>query len=355
MQIILHKLILLGCSVGLAAYAEINMHLIVLLLCSICFAALGYFFEHRVLRSCIFFAFCIAGQFYLPILFFLPAVFYDICYYPVFPISLAGIISILIQSQAAPWHMAIVMLLAFIAFLLCDKEIKYVKLQASFRNLQDTEKEMQLRLNHQNKVLLEKYNTDMHLATMSERSRIAGEIHDNVGHLLTSSILQIGALLACNPPQTEALNTLQGTLSSGMDSIRSSIHDLHDRASNLYDETMAITSTFVKCDCHLEYDIDIAPVRQIHNCFLFTLKEALSNINKHSNATAVQITLREHPAFYQLIIADNGNVKKHALTNPHGIGIQTMKERVDALRGNIHVSTDSGFQIFISVSKELAL
>ena len=41
-------------------------------------------------------------------------------------------------------------------------------------------------------------------------------------------------------------------------------------------------------------------------CFISITKEAFANIMKHSNATKVQLILREHPGLYQLCIEDNG-------------------------------------------------
>jgi signal transduction histidine kinase len=43
---------------------------------------------------------------------------------------------------------------------------------------------------------MEKQDYEIYLATLRERNRIAREIHDNVGHMLSRSILQIGALKA---------------------------------------------------------------------------------------------------------------------------------------------------------------
>lgn len=44
-------------------------------------------------------------------------------------------------------------------------------------------------MNHQ---LIEKQNAQIYNATLKERNRIAREIHDNVGHMVTRSILQVG-------------------------------------------------------------------------------------------------------------------------------------------------------------------
>ena len=61
--------------------------------------------------------------------------------------------------------------------------------------------------------------------------------------------------------------------------------------------------------------------------------------------------LREHPGFYQLLIEDNGTQIRE---NKHvGIGLTNMRQRVEALGGNIHFRTDAGFAIIVSIRKEM--
>jgi|LSQX01.2.fsa_nt_gb signal transduction histidine kinase len=71
---------------------------------------------------------------------------------------------------------------------------------------------------------------------------------------------------------------------------------------------------------------------------------------KHSDATRASVVLREHPAFYQLIIKDNGRVKN--FDPDRGMGLKNMADRVHALQGIINITTEDGFAIFISVPKE---
>ena len=82
------------------------------------------------------------------------------------------------------------------------------------------------------------------------------------------------------------------------------------------------------------------------------LKEGLSNISAHSQATRAWITLREHPAMYQLIIRDNGIGADSADLANHGIGLNNMEERVAALNGSIHIQAENGFRIFITLPKQ---
>lgn len=75
----------------------------------------------------------------------------------------------------------------------------------------------------------------------------------------------------------------------------------------------------------------------------------MSNVISHSNATKVFVALLEHPALYQLVIRDNGSNCSYKSEN--GIGIKNITDRVAAANGNINISCDKGFKIFISIPK----
>ena len=79
----------------------------------------------------------------------------------------------------------------------------------------------------------------------------------------------------------------------------------------------------------------------------------MNNTIKHSNATKLSITIKEHPAFYQLLIEDNGTTAdtSRRSADTSGIGLTNMKERVNAIHGIIHISNEQGFRIFVSVPK----
>ena len=103
------------------------------------------------------------------------------------------------------------------------------------KSLHDDITEKNLRLAEQNKRLFEAQDNEVHVATLTERNRIAREIHDNVGHMLTRSILQTGALQIINKDEKlkELLAELKSTLDGAMTSIRESVHDLHDDSIDL--------------------------------------------------------------------------------------------------------------------------
>ena len=159
------------------------------------------------------------------------------------------------------------------------------------------------------------------------------------------------------------------TLEDAMTNIRASVHDLHDEALDLRLELQKLIDQFPACPVTLRYTCQPVPP-PIHYCFIAVVKEALSNIARHSNATSATVSVLEHPALYQLIIEDNGSPSKlitqstssaekdssagffgssHSCTT--GIGLHNIQERVTALQGNMIIQTDRGFRIFISIPK----
>lgn len=91
-----------------------------------------------------------------------------------------------------------------------------------------------------------------------------------------------------------------------MNSIRSSVHDLHDDAIDLEDAIKGLVKDFTFCPVNLTYDMSRQIPREVKYSLISITKEGLSNVMRHSNADSVDILLREHPALYQLCIEDNG-------------------------------------------------
>ena len=207
-------------------------------------------------------------------------------------------------------------------------------------------------LSEQNIRLAHAQDNEIHLATMKERNRIAREIHDNVGHLLTRSILQSGALIVINKDEQlkEPLESLRFTLDSAMTSIRESVHGLHDDSIDLKkvicDSISTVDSRFtVELDC----DVSDTMPGNIKLCIIGIVKEGLSNAAKHSNGDRISIIVREHPAFYQLVMEDNGSC---TVIKESGIGLKNMTDRAEALKGRITFTpSPNGFRIFLSIPK----
>lgn len=251
-----------------------------------------------------------------------------------------------------------------LAILFEKRTEQFETLEEWFKRSQDDSRERNFLLSEKNKALQAKQDYELYAATLRERNRIAREIHDNVGHVLSRSILLVGAMKTIN--QEAAMNplleSLDGSLNSAMDSIRSSVHDLHDEAVNLRETVDGLIDDFKFCPVKLNYDMGRELPKEIKYCFIGVVKEALANVMKHSNASLVVITMREHPALYQLSIEDNGTVKpafsmkqwaNGAAIAGSGIGLENMRDRVQTLNGTFQITDHQGFKIFITIPKDL--
>ena len=220
------------------------------------------------------------------------------------------------------------------------------------RTLRDEIAEKNVQLNMRNDAMTLAQDSEIHIATLKERNRIAREIHDNVGHLLTRSLLQAGALTIINKDETlkEPLASLKETLDTAMTGIRQSVHDLHDESIDLrrsIEESIAAVDG--RFSVRLDYDMSENTDGKVKLCLLGVIKEGLSNAVKHSSGDSIFVSLQEHPAFYRLIIEDNGSCGQIKQT---GIGLENMRERASSVGGNISFTpSENGFRIFLSIPK----
>ena len=275
--------------------------------------------------------------------------------------ELSGALSSLPLTLAA--HLAVGLLLAF---LLQKWASRIDRLDRAYRSLRDDSTEQTLLLKDANRALLEKQDYEIYTATLQERNRIAREIHDNVGHMLSRGILLTGALKAINHEDAlkTPLDNLETTLDQAMTSIRQSVHDLHDESVNLRESLQKLLDEFTFCHAALQYDMGCDLPREMKYSFIAIVKEALVNVSRHSNATEVHISLREHPGFWQLDIQDNGTTSGEIKSS--GIGLSNIRERILALGGQVdiscrslrsdapmdlHFGSSTGFRIFATIPK----
>lgn len=292
-------------------------------------------------------------SFFLPeLFFFLPLVVYH-SYMKQVPWAAVLILPYLNWLTArSPWDIICCGLICVVALWSSMRGKRVEQLEEDMIRMRDEDVERNLVLKEKNKNLMEKQDYEIYLATLRERNRIAREIHDNVGHMLSRSILQVGALGTVHKeePLHGQLASVNDTLNQAMNSIRESVHDLHDDSVDLrqavLDAVEVMKETYT---INVDYDMSRTVPRKVKYCFITTVKEAVNNIVKHSNANKVTIVLREHPGFYQLSVEDNGTKLPEDLSG--GIGISNMRERVEALNGTLHIEKKHGFCIFISIKK----
>lgn len=193
------------------------------------------------------------------------------------------------------------------------------------------------------------------VAVLSERNRIAGEMHDTVGHTLTTVIVELEAckLLFDNDKEKAKakLNLASEQVRTGLTEMRGVVKkmsddgELHSLVSGL--EAMA-TELLTHTDVHIELDIaDIKSLIPIQEKVLYRMaKESVTNAIKHGKCDEILITLSETKGFYNMSIIDNG---VGASKVEYGFGLTSMEERVIGLGGELTVKAQKNEGCSVSV------
>ena len=205
------------------------------------------------------------------------------------------------------------------------------------------------------------------MAHLSERTRIARDIHDNVGHQLTRAIMQVqaGRVVAQSKGDQsteQILDDVGKTLNEAMTTIRRSVHDLEDEgtdfASQMEDASSEASMGRLKVD--LNNGIETAPA-PVCRCLATIVREALTNTIRHSSAKSAQVVLRDLPAFWQMVVQDDGGSQQSQPDGTHpkepelqrGMGLADMEARARALGGTANSGPNrQGWKVFISLPKE---
>lgn len=189
------------------------------------------------------------------------------------------------------------------------------------------------------------------------RTKIASDLHDDIGATLTkismqAELMQQGIdkedrtqnLAKISEMSRNVISTMQDvvwSIDSRNDSIKDLLYKMKDFSFNLLrDKNIQVNFNTNISSLDQKLPVD---VRQ--NLFLI-LKEAVNNIAKHSNATEVDIELKEEKSRLSLIISDNGaNCKIKEFSVGHGL--KNMKMRAEKIKADIQYEQKEGFTIKI--------
>lgn len=203
-----------------------------------------------------------------------------------------------------------------------------------------------------------------HVAILTERNRIARDIHDHVGHMLSRGILLLGAIRTVNSDENIApqLDMLDQTLNDAMKEMRESVHDLHDDAIDINKAVAEIVKELPESDFEVSTDIDAEMLlaNEAKLALLGILREAVANIAHHSSGHQVEVVLHQSFGHTQLTVSDDGKVSEGDARKVQeiletddrrgsGIGLLNIRDRVNALGGSFHVYTDQGFKLFMRI------
>jgi signal transduction histidine kinase len=182
------------------------------------------------------------------------------------------------------------------------------------------------------------------LAADLERSRIARDIHDALGHSLTTLDVQLELaqnIYYSDPHRAAKSIDIAKQLSSKcLQDVRYALQSMHRSNFNLDRALIASIEQFQHDrDFHIHYHFDFPHLpHQVGHQLYCVVLEALTNVQKHANASQVEIKGMTAIGGLSLAIGDNG--KGFDRDAPRtGFGLHNMRDRVLSLGGQFEVKT----------------
>lgn len=185
------------------------------------------------------------------------------------------------------------------------------------------------------------------------RNKISADLHDDVGSLLTGLAMQTEMLIHQVPEEQKyKLERINSVSKRAMLQMRDNVWSMDARKDtwqSLKDRIQDFAlEIFEDKDIVFSLELKGIPVTAaiestIRQTFYLVVKEALTNVLKHSNATKVRVELGKDSNKYYLIIQDNGSNISNITTS--GQGLSNIKLRAGDINGTCSITTENGFLI----------
>jgi signal transduction histidine kinase len=262
-----------------------------------------------------------------------------------------AIVCVLLAGLAG-WSLSIAKKNAMLSFLIAER-------QKAERQLQQAHDLLEVRVRERTEQLkvemtVRKTAELEFRAVLTERTRLARELHDTLEQALTGIALQLDTsarLFERSPAEaSQRLELARGFLRQSQIELRRSIWDLRSRELEQFDlaEALGIAARQIATGTPVEVQVEISGDRKrlpeiVEENLLRIGQEAMTNIVKHAHATRATLRLEFLPHAVALEIRDNGSGLGGSATRANTqFGLLGMSERAKRLEGRFDISGTPG-------------
>jgi NarL family two-component system sensor histidine kinase LiaS len=201
--------------------------------------------------------------------------------------------------------------------------------------------------------------TRQELASLDERNRLARDLHDAVKQQVFATAMQVGAALTSfdqNPSAAKAsLTEADRLVRQTQQELTALIQELRPAALADKGLTAALReyvndwSRQNKIAAELRVRGEQSLPLLLEQTLFRVTQEALANIARHSKATRVDVSLAWEEDQVKLTLSDNGQGFNPDSDRSKGLGLRSMRERVEALGGDLSVTSqpEGGTQVMV--------
>lgn len=192
------------------------------------------------------------------------------------------------------------------------------------------------------------YDEIERLAKVAERERIARDLHDLLGHTLSLIVLKselAGKLLDVDAARArQEIRDLEQVSRNALSEVRQAVRGY--RSGNLSSEMAHARATLETAGIVVQTESDLVDLPPPHeNVISLALREGVTNVVRHANATNCHIRVRVADGQCAMEIVDNGC----GGVSDEGNGLRGMRERAEALGGKVVREVRDGCRLAISL------
>ncbi|WP_272480053.1 sensor histidine kinase [Aquibacillus koreensis] len=192
------------------------------------------------------------------------------------------------------------------------------------------------------------------LMVMEERQRIARDLHDTLGQKLSLIGLKsdlAGKLVTVDPDTAKnELTDIRQTARTALKEVREMVSNM--RGTNLKEEIVHVKQILDAAQIEVSIDGDLKLIQTpsfVENVLSMCLKEAVTNVVKHSKATVCHITICQSPDELLIRVQDDGIGMRYPISEAEGHGLSGMRERLEFVNGSLDFKIEQGTTLNIRV------
>ena len=192
------------------------------------------------------------------------------------------------------------------------------------------------------------------LVKQEERQRIARDLHDTLGQKLSLIGLKSDLarkLIYKNPEQARSeMNDVQQTARTALNEVRTMVSQM--RGIRLQEEIYLVKQILNAAQIEFRGNekVELKNVSLfLENILSMCLKEAVTNVVKHSQASYCMVTIEQNLNEISIVVKDDGIGIKEKEDRLKGSGLSGMKERLDFVNGTLEIISNEGTTLVMKV------
>lgn len=196
------------------------------------------------------------------------------------------------------------------------------------------------------------------ITLLKERNRISREIHDSVGHALSTAMIQLSAMETIAAKEGSAIKpmaiNLRNFINESFQDVKRAVRELKP---DEYDNYQGILRLQEVCkNFERMSGIEVKTIiskgewnlstKQINHLYRIT-QEALSNSLRHGKATLIKVIMNFTDEEFVISFSDNGVGVEEIREN--GVGLKGIRERAEEINGMVDIKSNKGKGFFVKV------